>query len=119
MVDGPSSGNDHLAEKLVHSRPFGGHHCWWKLYDCHSRSVVQDGCISRVRFFFYLYSSLFEWMPFHLIKDNLNATDMTSLKEADIFVLEENELLIAQSNYVPELHRILTGSETQREGRGQ
>ena len=81
--------------------------------------LFKTGCISRVRFFFYLYSSLFEWMPFHLIKDNLNATDMTSLKEADIFVLEENESLIAQSNYVPELHRILTGSETQREGRGQ
>jgi hypothetical protein len=72
-------------------------------------TLINDGCLSRLRMYNYLYRGLREGPDYRTVKDRLAASDVLPLRDADIVILEENEAALPASGHAMEFYRVILG----------
>ncbi|HLL27373.1 MAG TPA: hypothetical protein VKT73_06950 [Xanthobacteraceae bacterium] len=72
-------------------------------------TLINDGCLSRLEVYNYLYRGMKAGPNFKTVKDRLTAADIPPLRDADILILEENESLLPATNYAEEFYRVILG----------
>jgi hypothetical protein len=69
----------------------------------------RGGCVADVQLYFYLRVGVFGGTPYHLLRGELDPSDLTRLRDAKILVLEENESNIGRSEYPAAFRQVLLG----------
>ena len=73
------------------------------------RTLINQGCISRLEFYNYLYRGLDAGPDYKTVKQRLTASDILLLRDDDIVILEENELVLPASAHAMEFYRVILG----------
>jgi alginate O-acetyltransferase complex protein AlgJ len=77
--------------------------------DTLGQTLINDGCLSRLEMYNYLYRGLRAGFDYKTVKDRLRAFDILPLREADILILEENESALPASGHAMEFYRVILG----------
>ena len=72
-----------------------------------SRVMIENNCLSRLGFFYYLKLGRFGGQPYRELKRDLADTEIARVRDAKVLILEENELGVGRSNYTKLLHEII------------
>jgi hypothetical protein len=72
-------------------------------------TLINDGCLSRLEMYNYLYRGLRTGVDYKTVKDRLTASDILPLRDADIVILEENEPALPASGHAMEFYRVILG----------
>ena len=72
-------------------------------------TLINQGCLSRLEVYNYLYRGLRAGPEFKSVKRRLVAADIVPLREADIVILEENEMVLPASAHAMEFYRVILG----------
>jgi alginate O-acetyltransferase complex protein AlgJ len=73
------------------------------------RTLINQGCLSRLEVYNYLYRGLDAGPDYKTIKKRLTASDILPLRDDDIVILEENELVLPASAHAMEFYRVILG----------
>ena len=72
-------------------------------------SLINDGCLSRLEMYNYLYRGLRGGPRYDTLKDRLAVSDVLPLRDADVVILEENEAALPASAHATEFYRVMLG----------
>jgi hypothetical protein len=72
-------------------------------------TLINQGCLSRLEVYNYLYRGLRAGPDFKNVKRRLTAADILPLRDADIVILEENEMVLPASAHAMEFYRVILG----------
>ena len=70
-----------------------------------ARIMVEANCLDHLRFYYYAILGRFGGKPFRELQRNLAETDLTSLRDAKVMILEENESFVDRAGYVDMLRK--------------
>jgi alginate O-acetyltransferase complex protein AlgJ len=73
------------------------------------QTLINDGCLSRLEGYNYLYRGLSAGPGYKTVKNRLTASDILPLRDADIVIIEENESLLPASAHAMEFYRVILG----------
>jgi alginate O-acetyltransferase complex protein AlgJ len=73
------------------------------------QTLIDDGCLSRLEGYNYLYRGLSAGPSYKTVKNRLTESDILPLRDADIVILEENESLLPASSHAMEFYRVILG----------
>jgi hypothetical protein len=73
------------------------------------RTLINQGCLLRLEVYNYLYRGLDTGPDYKTVKNRLTASDILPLRDADIVILEENELVLPASAHAMEFYRVILG----------
>ncbi len=73
------------------------------------QTLINDGCLSRLEGYNYLYRGLSAGPSYKTVKNRLAAPDILPLRDADIVIIEENESLLPASAHAMEFYRVILG----------
>jgi alginate O-acetyltransferase complex protein AlgJ len=73
------------------------------------RTLINQGCLSRLEVYNYLYRDLSAGADYKTVKKRLIAADILPLRDADIVILEENESVLPASGHAREFYRVILG----------
>jgi hypothetical protein len=73
------------------------------------RTLINQGCLSRLGVYNYLYRDLSTGADYKTVKKRLSAVDILPLRDVDIVILEENESVLPASAHAKEFYRVILG----------
>jgi alginate O-acetyltransferase complex protein AlgJ len=73
------------------------------------RTLINQGCLSRLEGYNYLYRGLNAGPEYQNVKNRLTASEILPLRDADIVILEENESVLPASAHAMEFYRVILG----------
>ncbi|MCC6948335.1 MAG: alginate O-acetyltransferase [Bradyrhizobiaceae bacterium] len=73
------------------------------------RVLLEEGCLLRLERYNYLYRSFHAGPGMKTVRKNLKPGDIEPVRDYDLVILEENEMLIGASRHAPEFHRVILG----------
>jgi hypothetical protein len=77
--------------------------------DTLGQTLINEGCLSRLEMYNYLYRGLRAGPDYKTVKNRLTASEILPLREADILILEENESALPASAHAMEFYRVILG----------
>jgi alginate O-acetyltransferase complex protein AlgJ len=72
-------------------------------------TLINDGCLTRLEMYNYLYRGLRRGPDYNTVKDRLTTPDVLPLADADIVILEENEVALPATGHAMEFYRVILG----------
>ena len=75
--------------------------------DTLGQTLINEGCLSRLEMYNYLYRGLRAGLDYKTVKNRLTASEILPLREADILILEENESALPASAHAMEFYRVI------------
>lgn len=69
--------------------------------------LARYNCLSELNVYFYLTQSRHGGFPYRKLQSDLKQSDLLRLRDAKIFILEENESFVGQSGYIQTVRELL------------
>ena len=69
--------------------------------------LARDNCLSGLNVYFYLTQSRHGGFPYRKLQSDLKQSDLMGLRDAKIFILEENESFVGLSAYIQTVRELL------------
>jgi len=73
------------------------------------RTLINQGCLSRLEGYNYLYRGLSAGPEYQNVKNRLTTSEILPLRDTDIVILEENESVLPASAHAMEFYRVILG----------
>ena len=70
--------------------------------------LARENCLNGLNTYFYLTGGRFGGTPYRKIQADLTENDLDRLRNAEIFILEENESFVGTSTYISRLSEIVS-----------
>jgi len=72
-----------------------------------SQVMIENNCLAKLGFFYYLKLGLFGGQPYRELKRDLSDAEIARVRDARVVILEENEHTIGRTNYTPLLREVV------------